>query len=106
VVGLNADSSIRRLKGEDRPILPEKDRAAILSALEDVNLIVFFDEDTPLALIDALRPDILVKGTDYRLEEVVGRQIVESYGGQVRLVDILEGHSTTGIVRKLSQSPS
>jgi D-beta-D-heptose 7-phosphate kinase/D-beta-D-heptose 1-phosphate adenosyltransferase len=102
-VGLNTDSSIKRLKGEDRPILPGKDRAAILSALEDVNLIVFFDEDTPLALIEALKPDVLVKGADYRLEAVVGRQIVESYGGQVRLVDILEGHSTTHIVKKLSR---
>ncbi len=104
VVGLNTDSSIKRLKGEARPILPGTDRAAILSALEDVNLIVFFDEDTPLTLIDSLRPDILVKGADYRVEEVVGRQIVESYGGQVRLVKILEGHSTTRIVQKLSES--
>ena len=102
IVGLNTDASIRRLKGEQRPILPGKDRAAILSALEDVDMVVFFDEDTPLNLIGQLKPDILVKGADYRVADVVGKSIVESYGGQVRLVDILQGHSTTAIARKLS----
>jgi len=102
IVGLNTDASIRRLKGDQRPILPGKDRAAILSALEDVDMVVFFDEDTPLNLIDQLRPDILVKGADYRVADVVGKSIVESYGGEVRLVDILQGHSTTAIARKLS----
>ena len=103
IVGLNTDASIRRLKGHQRPILPGADRAAILSALEDVDMVVFFDEDTPLTLIDRLRPDILVKGADYRIEDVVGREIVEAYGGKVCLVDILAGHSTTAIARKLSQ---
>jgi D-beta-D-heptose 7-phosphate kinase/D-beta-D-heptose 1-phosphate adenosyltransferase len=102
IVGLNTDASINRLKGEQRPILPGQDRAAILSALEDVDMVVFFDEDTPLKLIDQLKPDILVKGADYRIEDVVGKSIVEAYGGQVRLVQILEGHSTTAIARKLS----
>jgi len=102
IVGLNTDASINRLKGEQRPILPGQDRAAILSALEDVDMVVFFDEDTPLNLIDQLKPDILVKGADYRIEDVVGKSIVEAYGGQVRLVQILEGHSTTAIARKLS----
>jgi rfaE bifunctional protein nucleotidyltransferase chain/domain len=104
IVGLNTDASINRLKGEQRPILPEQDRAAILSALEDVDMVVFFDEDTPLTLIDPLKPDILVKGADYRIEDVVGKSIVEAYGGQVRLVDILKGHSTTAIARKLSET--
>ena len=103
IVGLNTDASIRRLKGPQRPILPGADRAAILSALEDVDMVVFFDEDTPLHLIDQLRPDILVKGADYRIEDVVGRQTVEAYGGKVCLVDILEGHSTTAIARKLGE---
>jgi D-beta-D-heptose 7-phosphate kinase/D-beta-D-heptose 1-phosphate adenosyltransferase len=103
IVGLNTDASIRRLKGMQRPILPEADRAAILSALEDVDMVVFFDEDTPLNLIDHLRPDILVKGADYRIEDVVGREIVDAYGGKVCLVNILEGHSTTAIARKLSE---
>jgi D-beta-D-heptose 7-phosphate kinase/D-beta-D-heptose 1-phosphate adenosyltransferase len=106
VVGLNTDASIRRLKGEDRPILEGKDRAAVLSGLADVDLIVFFDEDTPLHLIEDFKPDILVKGADYTLDTVVGREIVESYGGEVRLVDILEGHSTTRIAEKLSKGGS
>ncbi len=102
IVGLNTDPSIKRLKGAQRPILPGKDRAAILSALEDVDMVVFFDEDTPLDLIGQLKPDILVKGADYRVEDVVGKAVVEAYGGQVRLVEILKGHSTTAIARKLS----
>ena len=102
IVGLNTDASIRRLKGEQRPILPGPDRAAILSALEDVDMVVFFDEDTPLNLIAKLKPGVLVKGADYRLEEVVGREVVESYGGRVSLVEILEGHSTSAIARILS----
>ena len=103
IVGLNTDASIRRLKGPQRPILPESDRAAILSALEDVDMVVFFDDDTPMNLIEQLRPDILVKGADYRLEDVVGREIVDAYGGKVCLVNILEGYSTTAIARKLSE---
>jgi len=103
VVGLNTDASIRRLKGEKRPILPGEDRAAVLSGLADVDLIVFFDEDTPLTLIEALKPDILVKGADYTVETVVGREIVEAYGGRVQLVNLLEGHSTTRIAEKLSE---
>lgn len=104
IVGLNTDASIKRLKGEQRPILPGQDRAAILSALEDVDMVVFFDEDTPLTLIGQLKPDILVKGADYRIADVVGKAVVESYGGQVRLVDILQGHSTSAIARKLSKN--
>ncbi|MFO7713903.1 bifunctional D-glycero-beta-D-manno-heptose-7-phosphate kinase/D-glycero-beta-D-manno-heptose 1-phosphate adenylyltransferase HldE [Desulfosarcina sp.] len=102
IVGLNTDASIRRLKGAQRPILPGHDRAAILSALEDVDMVVFFDEDTPLTLIEQLKPDILVKGADYRIADVVGKAIVEAYGGRVCLVDILPGHSTSAIARKLS----
>lgn len=104
VVGLNTDASIQRLKGPQRPILPGADRAAILSALEDVDMVVFFDEDTPLNLIGRLKPDILVKGADYRIEDVVGRDLVEAYGGRVRLVEILEGHSTTAIARKIYET--
>jgi len=97
IIGLNTDASVKRLKGDGRPILNEHDRAAILGALESVNMVVLFDEDTPLALIKTLRPDILVKGADYRPEEVAGREIVESYGGKLRLVKLLEGYSTTRI---------
>jgi D-beta-D-heptose 7-phosphate kinase/D-beta-D-heptose 1-phosphate adenosyltransferase len=106
VVGLNTDASIKRLKGENRPILAGEDRAAVLSGLADVDLIVFFDEDTPLNLIQALKPDILVKGADYTIETVVGREIVESYGGKVQLVDILDGYSTTRIAEKISDGSS
>lgn len=101
VIGLNTDASVKRLKGDKRPILCETDRAAILNALESVDLVVLFDEDTPLELIKALKPDILVKGADYSLEEVVGREEVEAYGGKVCLVNLLEGYSTTKIANKV-----
>ena len=100
VVGLNTDASVRRLKGKGRPILGEQDRAAILGALACVDLVVHFDEDTPLSLIEALRPDILVKGSDYTPEQVVGKALVESYGGGVRLVELVSNYSTTRIARK------
>jgi D-beta-D-heptose 7-phosphate kinase / D-beta-D-heptose 1-phosphate adenosyltransferase len=101
VVGLNTDASIRRLKGSSRPILSEQDRAAMLSALECVDLVIHFDEDTPIRLIEAVRPDILVKGSDYTPETVVGREIVESYGGCVKLVDLIQGYSTTQLTQKV-----
>ncbi len=101
VVGLNTDVSVKRLKGERRPILSEIDRAAILNALASVDLVVLFDEDTPLELIKSLKPDILVKGADYRIEEVVGRDEVESWDGKVCLVPLLKGYSTTGIADKV-----
>jgi D-beta-D-heptose 7-phosphate kinase/D-beta-D-heptose 1-phosphate adenosyltransferase len=101
VVGLNTDTSIKRLKGSGRPILSEQDRAAMLSALECVDLVVHFDEDTPLKLIEAIRPDILVKGSDYAPDQVVGKQVVEAYGGCVKLVDLMQGYSTTGLTQKV-----
>ncbi|MFZ1984259.1 MAG: bifunctional D-glycero-beta-D-manno-heptose-7-phosphate kinase/D-glycero-beta-D-manno-heptose 1-phosphate adenylyltransferase HldE [Desulfatitalea sp.] len=101
VIGLNTDASIKRLKGSGRPILSEQDRAAMLSALECVDLVVHFDEDTPVRLIEAIRPDILVKGSDYTPEKVVGKEIVESYGGCVKLVDLVQGYSTTQLTRKV-----
>jgi D-beta-D-heptose 7-phosphate kinase / D-beta-D-heptose 1-phosphate adenosyltransferase len=101
VVGLNSDASAKRLKGPNRPILPEKDRANMLSALNSVDLIVFFQEETPLPLIKALEPDILVKGAARNLEEVAGQEIVESYGGKVHLILPLEGYSTTDIIKNI-----
>lgn len=101
VVGLNSDISVRRLKGASRPILGERDRAALLSALADVDAVVLFSEDTPIDLITHLKPDILVKGDDYRIDQVVGRQVVESYGGKVMLVPLLRGYSTTGIAGRI-----
>lgn len=103
IVGLNSDASVRRLKGNARPILAQNDRSVILSALFSVDLVVIFDEDTPLDLIDALKPDILVKGADYNPDTVVGRDIVESYGGKICIVPLLENYSTTGITNKMKE---
>ncbi|BCS99317.1 bifunctional protein HldE [Desulfoluna limicola] len=101
VVGLNSDASVRRLKGSRRPIVKEEDRGAILSALSSVDLVVIFDEDTPIELIRAVKPDILVKGADYTPEQVVGKDVVENYGGRVELVPLMEGHSSTGIEQRI-----
>jgi len=100
VVGLNSDGSTTRLKGRGRPINPAEGRAEVLAALEAVDLVVVFDEDTPLELIKRVRPAVLVKGADYTREEVVGREVVEKAGGDVVLVDLVPGHSTTAIVER------
>ena len=101
VVGINADASVRRLKGASRPVQPEAARAAVLASLASVDLVVAFEEDTPLALLEALRPEVLVKGADYTLDQVVGRREVESWGGKVVLAGLLPGHSTTATVARL-----
>lgn len=103
VLGLNSDASVRRLKGEGRPIQDVHARANVLAALEAVDLVVVFGEDTPLELIRRLKPTVLVKGGDYRREEVVGYDVVEAEGGEVILVDLIPGHSTTRIVRRSGQ---
>lgn len=103
IVGINTDASVKRLKGDSRPILGEQDRSAILSALACVDMVVLFDEDTPLSLITALTPDIIVKGSDYKKNDVVGGDVVTAYGGEVRLVPILKGYSTTKIASKASR---
>jgi D-beta-D-heptose 7-phosphate kinase / D-beta-D-heptose 1-phosphate adenosyltransferase len=99
IVGLNGDASVRRLKGEGRPVQDERARAEVLAALEAVDLVAIFEEDTPIDLITKVKPSVLVKGGDYTREQVVGHEIVEACGGVVLLVDILEGHSTTSLVR-------
>jgi D-beta-D-heptose 7-phosphate kinase/D-beta-D-heptose 1-phosphate adenosyltransferase len=101
IVGLNSDDSVRRLKGPSRPILSQGDRAALLSSLACVDLVVVFEEDTPISLIEALKPEILVKGGDYRPEQVVGKEIVEGLGGRVVILPLAPGYSTTGIVEKV-----
>ena len=103
-MGLNSDSSVRRIKGMHRPILPQQDRAALLAALGCVDMVVIFEEDTPLSLIEALRPDVLVKGADYTREAVVGHELVEGWGGRVVLVPLVENLSTTGIVERVRGS--
>ncbi|RMG16358.1 MAG: D-glycero-beta-D-manno-heptose 1-phosphate adenylyltransferase [Planctomycetota bacterium] len=102
VVGLNTDSSVRGLKGEDRPVLPLEERAMVLAGLEAVDIVVPFAEPTPLSLIERLRPDVLCKGEDYKDKVVVGRELVEGYGGRVELVRLLPGVSTTNIIAKIS----
>jgi D-beta-D-heptose 7-phosphate kinase/D-beta-D-heptose 1-phosphate adenosyltransferase len=103
ILGLNSDASVRRLKGPSRPLIDEEERAHLLAALDCVDYVVMFDEDTPLRLIETLKPDILVKGGDYTREGVVGHEVVESYGGRVELVEFVDGKSTTGIIEKILQ---
>ena len=101
IVGLNSDASVRRLKGADRPVQGEAARAQVLASLETVDLVVVFGEDTPVRLIEALRPDCLVKGSDYTVVEVVGADIVQGYGGRVLIAEIEPGCSTSGIIKRL-----
>lgn len=101
VVGVNTDASVRRLKGPSRPVRGEKDRAHVLAALEAVDAVVLFDEDTPLELIRALAPDVLVKGGDYTVDTVVGAPDVMQRGGDVVIIPLTPGHSTTGTVERM-----
>lgn len=101
VVGLNSDASVRRLKGEKRPISNQLSRATVLAAFAFVDYVVIFDEDTPLNLIHAIKPDILVKGADYTRDTVVGADFVESYGGRVELIPLIPGESTTNLVNRM-----
>ena len=103
VIGLNSDVSVKRLKGQGRPLQPEADRAEILAALESVDFVTLFDEDTPAELIKKVRPDILVKGGDWPVDKIEGGAFVRSYGGEVHTLQFVEGRSTSGIVNKLSQ---
>lgn len=100
LVGLNTDASVRRLKGESRPVNDEQARALVLAALQFVDAVVLFDEDTPYELIRSVQPDILVKGNDYRVEDIVGYDIVKAKGGEVRTVALVDGYSTTEILAK------
>ncbi len=101
VLGLNSDASVRRLKGEKRPLIGEEERAHVLAALDCIDYVVLFDEDTPLELITALKPHILAKGGDYTAEGVVGKDVVEAYGGRVELVSFVDGKSTTNIIERI-----
>ena len=103
LVGLNNDESVRKLKGDSRPIVDEKARAMVLAALEAVDAVVHFKEETPGRLIDQVQPDVLVKGGDYLAEEIVGYQTVTTKGGTVKVLPFLEGHSTTNIIKKIKE---
>lgn len=102
IIGLNTDRSVSALKGPSRPVIHESDRARVLAALESVDAVILFDDDTPLKLIELIRPHVLVKGSDYTEDQVVGGQEVKSWGGRVALVDIVPGRSTTRIIGKLA----
>ena len=105
IVGLNSDASVRRLnKGTERPVVPEADRARILAGLAAVDCVVLFEEDTPLELIKSLLPDVLVKGADYRRDSIVGADWVESRGGRIVRVPLVEGFSTSSLVERLRAS--
>ncbi len=101
VVGINGDSSVKRLKGEGRPLTGEDDRAFILLHLESVDYITIFNEDTPLEVIKALAPDVLVKGAEYGLENIVGAEQVLAGGGEVRRIEMLEGYSTSDLIKRI-----
>jgi len=101
IIGMNSDSSVQRLKGENRPVQNENARAAVLASLADVDNVVVFGEDTPIELIKAIRPAILVKGADYTVDKVVGAELVQSWGGQVVLANLIDGQSTTATIAKL-----
>ena len=101
VVGLNTDRSVKEIKGEKRPVVPEKERAEILAALEFVDYVVPFDEPNPLRLIEALKPNVLVKGADWSKSRIVGRDIVEKIGGRVVRIPLVAGASSTGVIEKI-----
>lgn len=103
VVGMNTDASVRRLKGPSRPIVGQDDRAAVIRALACVDLVILFDDDTPLRLIEAVQPDVLVKGADYAVADIVGREVVEAKGGLVTTIALREGLSSSEIVRRIRE---
>lgn len=104
VIGLNTDSSVEKLKGKNRPIQDEKSRANILAAMEFIDLVIYFDEDTPYNLINELKPDVLVKGSDYKKEDIVGYDIVTKNGGKVQTINFLPGYSTSLIEKKILEN--
>ena len=102
ILGLNTDRSVSAIKGPSRPVVHEQDRARVLAALESVDAVILFDEDTPLKLIKAIKPDVIAKGSDYTADQVVGGKEVQSWGGEIALIDLVEGRSTSNIIRKLN----
>ncbi|MBS1952105.1 MAG: D-glycero-beta-D-manno-heptose 1-phosphate adenylyltransferase [Cytophagales bacterium] len=104
VLGLNSDNSVSRFKGPERPLQDQQSRARVLAALQFVDLVVLFDEDTPLNLISQLLPNILVKGSDYLAENIVGADVVKKNGGEVKTIDFVPGYSTTRIVEKIKRT--
>jgi rfaE bifunctional protein nucleotidyltransferase chain/domain len=101
IVGINSDASVKRLKGPGRPVFPEQERAEILASLESVDAVVIFDEPTPQRVIAALLPDILIKGSDWAADQIVGREEVEAAGGKVVRAEVVQGYSTTEVLKKI-----
>jgi rfaE bifunctional protein nucleotidyltransferase chain/domain len=101
IIGLNTDQSVNKLKGENRPIQDQESRAVILAALEFVDYVIFFNEDTPYELIKIVEPNFLIKGSDYKPEEIVGYDILKQYGGEVKTIDFVKGYSTSKIIDKI-----
>jgi len=101
VVGLNTDNSVRKIKGDNRPVNDEETRALILGALGFVDAVILFDEETPYELINSVQPDVLIKGSDYKEEDIVGYDIVTASGGEIKTIELLEGFSTTGLIDRL-----
>lgn len=104
LIGLNTDNSVKRLKGNNRPIKNQQERAVLLASLQFVDGIILFNEDTPYNLIKKIKPDILVKGSDYKKEEIVGADIIKNTGGEIITIDFLEGYSTTSILDKIRKN--
>jgi rfaE bifunctional protein nucleotidyltransferase chain/domain len=104
VLGLNSDSSVRRLKGKNRPIVPQNERAEIMSALTSVDIVTVFYEDDPFNVIKDVKPDVLVKGGDWPLDKIIGADVVRSYGGTVKNIKYIKGQSTTNIIKKIMKS--
>lgn len=103
VIGLNTDASIKKIKGPDRPVSDQEARSRILASFVFVDAVVLFDEETPYNLIEAIKPDILVKGNDYLPENIVGAEIVKSYNGKIITIDLIQGYSTSGIIKKIKE---
>ncbi len=103
IVGLNSDASVSRIKGPSRPIVPEEGRAAVVAALQSVDFVVLFDEDTPQNLIEAVQPDVLIKGADWKGKEIAGAEVVKANGGKVEFIKFEDGFSTTGILEKIKK---
>lgn len=101
VVGLNSDSSVRAIKGQTRPIVPQKERAEVLSALECVDYVVLFNDATPLKLIESIKPDVLAKGADWAAKDIVGGEAVKKGGGKIARITLVKGRSTTNIIRRV-----
>lgn len=102
IVAINSDSSVKRLKGKNRPVFPLMDRMRVVAAVESVDYVTYFKEDTPAEIISYLKPDLIIKGADYRLKEIVGKDTVESYGGSVKRIRYLKGYSATGVIRRIA----